>query len=29
MNSLTMFLAKNGVNPKKGITYCEIPYRQH
>ena len=28
MNSLTMFLAKNGVNPKKGITYCEIPYRQ-
>jgi hypothetical protein len=29
MNSLTMFLAKNGVNPEKGITYCEIPYRQH
>jgi Protein of unknown function (DUF2971) len=28
MNSLTMFLAKNGVNPEKGITYCEIPYRQ-
>jgi len=29
MNSLTMFLAKNGVNPEKGISYCEIPYRQH
>jgi hypothetical protein len=28
MNSLTMFLAKNGANPEKGITYCEIPYRQ-
>jgi hypothetical protein len=28
MNSLTMFLAKNGVNPEKGITYCEIPFRQ-
>jgi hypothetical protein len=28
MNSLTMFLAKNGANPEKGITYCEIPFRQ-
>ena len=28
MNSLIMFLAKNGVNPEKGISYCEIPYRQ-
>ncbi len=28
MNSLTMFLDKNGVQPKKEISYCQIPYRQ-
>ncbi len=27
MNSLTMFLAKNGIQPAKGISYCQIPYR--
>jgi hypothetical protein len=27
MNSLTMFLAKNGIQPDKGISYCQIPYR--
>lgn len=27
MNSLTMFLAKNGIQPSKGISYCQIPYR--
>jgi hypothetical protein len=28
MNSLSMFLTKNGVTPGKGIDYCQIPYRQ-
>ncbi len=28
MNSLSMYLAKNGVKPRKDITYCQIPYRQ-
>lgn len=28
MNSLKMFLAKNGINPSRGIDYCQIPYRQ-
>lgn len=28
MNSLTMFLSKNGISPRKGISYCQIPYRQ-
>lgn len=28
MNSLKMFLAKNGIEPEKGIAYCQIPYRQ-
>lgn len=27
MNSLTMFLAKNGIQPKNGISYCQIPFR--
>ncbi len=27
MNSLTMFLSKNGIRPEKGISYCQIPYR--
>ncbi|MDD5033536.1 MAG: DUF2971 domain-containing protein [Methylococcaceae bacterium] len=28
MNSLTMFLSKQGIKPKEGISYCQIPYRQ-
>ena len=28
MNSLTMFLAKRGIRPRQGISYCQIPYRQ-
>ena len=28
MNSLTMFLTKNNIKPGKGISYCQIPYRQ-
>lgn len=28
MSSLTMYLAKNGIHPGGGITYCQIPYRQ-
>ena len=28
MTSLSMYLAKNGVSPIRGITYCQIPYRQ-
>jgi len=27
MNSLTMFLAKHGIRPDSGISYCQIPYR--
>ncbi len=27
MNSLNMFLAKNGITPRQGISYCQIPYR--
>ncbi|KJS02906.1 MAG: hypothetical protein VR65_03440 [Desulfobulbaceae bacterium BRH_c16a] len=27
MNSLTMFLSKNGIQPEKGISYCQIPFR--
>jgi len=27
MNSLTMFLAKNGIRPERGISYCQIPFR--
>lgn len=28
MNSLKMFLEKNGIIPKRGIDYCQIPFRQ-
>ena len=28
MNSLNMYLTKNGVTPNQGIDYCQIPYRQ-
>ena len=28
MNSLKMFLGQNGIIPKRGIDYCEIPFRQ-
>ncbi len=28
MNSLTMFLSKNGIFPANGITYCQIPCRK-
>lgn len=28
MNSLRMFLAKNGIVPRRGIDYCQIPFRQ-
>ena len=28
MNSLTMFLLKEGIKPRNGIAYCRIPYRQ-
>ncbi len=28
MNSLAMYLAKEGASPKRGISYCQIPYRQ-
>ncbi len=28
MNSLRMFLAKNGIVPKRGIDFCDIPFRQ-
>ncbi len=27
MNSLNMFLSKNGIRPDKGISYCQIPFR--
>ncbi len=27
MNSLTMFLAQNGIRPDQGISYCQIPFR--
>jgi hypothetical protein len=27
MNSLTMFLSKNGIKPAKGLSYCRIPFR--
>lgn len=28
MNSLAMYLRKHGVSPRRGIEYCDIPYRQ-
>ena len=27
MNSLIMYLAKNGIRPERGISYCQIPFR--
>lgn len=27
MNSLTMYLAKNGIRPERGVSYCQIPFR--
>ncbi len=27
MNSLAMFLSKSGIQPAKGISYCQIPFR--
>lgn len=27
MNSLTMYLSKNGIQPAKGLSYCQIPFR--
>ena len=27
MNSLTMFLSKNNIQPDEGISYCQIPFR--
>ena len=29
MTSLSQFLSKYGANPKKGLEYCQIPYREH
>lgn len=29
MNSLTMYLAKNNATPRREISFCQIPYRQH
>ncbi len=29
MTSLTRFLTKHGANPKQGVSYCQIPYREH
>jgi hypothetical protein len=28
MNSLALYLAKKGIRPREGISYCQIPYRQ-
>ena len=28
MNSLGMFLEQHGIVPKRGIDYCQIPFRQ-
>lgn len=28
LNSLAMYLQKHGASPRKGIDYCDIPYRQ-
>ena len=28
MDSLKLYLAKQGINPRQGISYCQIPYRQ-
>jgi DUF2971 family protein len=29
MTSLSRFLSKYGANPMHGVTYCQIPYREH
>lgn len=29
MTSLSRYLSKYGANPSQGVTYCQIPYRQH
>lgn len=29
MNSLELYLAKQRASPRRGISYCQIPYRQH
>ena len=29
MNSLKLFLDKHRASPARGISYCQIPYRQH
>jgi len=29
MASLSRFLSKYGANPTRGVTYCQIPYREH
>ena len=29
MSSLSRYLSKYGANPKQGLTYCQIPYREH
>ena len=28
MNSLELYLAKQRASPRRGISYCQIPYRQ-
>ena len=28
MNSLELCLARHGIRPRSGISYCQIPYRQ-
>ncbi|TKB06075.1 DUF2971 domain-containing protein [Desulforhopalus sp. IMCC35007] len=27
MNSMTMYLSKHGIQPREGISYCQIPFR--
>lgn len=29
MTSLSRYLSKYGANPTRGVTYCQIPYREH
>lgn len=29
MTSLSQYLSKYGANPKQGLEYCQIPYREH
>ncbi|CAN0601156.1 unnamed protein product [Ectocarpus sp. 12 AP-2014] len=28
LNSLRLYLQQRGVGPRRGISYCQIPYRQ-